>query len=146
MTNIHKREVVSTRYVIALKGKGVLDISAKDNNVGPGKELWEVIGEVDGIQNVDYEDNYIYVEIDIGYDTEDTWKLIYDLINQYLPIDWCRWLREIKDKMTDLEKGLCSIKEELRATDKGYMSPELQNVHTALHKLINLVMKITKVK
>jgi len=46
--------------------------------------------------------------------------------------------------MTDLEKELCFIKEELRAGDKGYnMSPELQNVHTALHKLINIVIKIT---
>jgi len=49
--------------------------------------------------------------------------------------------------MTDLEEELCLIKEELRASDKGYnMSPELQNIHTALHKLINIVRKIVNKK
>ncbi len=146
MTNICTKEVVSTRYAIALKDKVLLDIMRKDNNVEKGHELWEALGEIQGVRGDDYDGafgNYIYIEIDIEYDTEDTWKLIYDLINQYLPVDWCRWLRETKDKMTDLEKGLCSIKEELRATDKGYnMTPELQNVHTSLHKLINIVRKI----
>ena len=45
--------------------------------------------------------------------------------------------------MTDLERELCSIKEELRADDREYnMSPELQNIHTALHKLINIAIKM----
>ena len=49
--------------------------------------------------------------------------------------------------MTDLEEELCLIKEELRASDKGYnMSPELQNIHTAIHKLINAIMKAESTK
>jgi len=86
MTKIQTREVVSTRYAILLKNKVILDIIRKDSNVEKGQELWETIGEIQGVRGDDYDGafgNYIYVEIDIEYDTKDTWKLIYNLINQY---------------------------------------------------------------
>jgi len=87
MTNICiKKEAVSIKYAISLKDRVLLDIMHKDIDVEEGQGLWETIGEVDGVQDVDYDGhfgNYIYVEIDKEHDTKGTWKLIYDLINQY---------------------------------------------------------------
>jgi len=60
---------------------------AKDRNVEKGQELWETVGKVDGVENIDYDGhfgNYIYIEVDTEHDTKDTWKLIYDLINGYV--------------------------------------------------------------
>ena len=88
MTNICiKKEAMSIKYAVSLKDRVLLDIMHKDIDVeNMDQELWAIIEKVDGVQDVDYDwdfGNYIYVEIDIEYDTEDTWKLIYDLINQY---------------------------------------------------------------
>jgi len=133
------REATATKYTIALEDNVLLEIMDKDRDIGVGKELWETIGKIDGVQDVDYDGHFgnnIYVTVDTRHDTEGTWKLIYGLINQYITTE--------KDEMTDLEKELCFIKEELRGGDKGYhMSPELQAIHMAIHKLINIVIKIT---
>ena len=90
---IHTREVVSTKYAIDLKKDktvlDIIDIIRKDGRAGFKQELWEIIGKVDGVIDVDYDGhfgNYIYVEIDTERDTKDTWKLIYKLINQYSTI------------------------------------------------------------
>ena len=79
--------VASTKYVIALKDKALLDIMDRDMNIEIGQSLWETIGKIDGIIDVDYDGhfgNYIYVEVDIEHDTKDTWKLICGLINEYI--------------------------------------------------------------
>lgn len=88
MTNIcTKKEAVAIKYAISLKDEVILDIIHKDIDVeNIGQELWSVI-KVLGVQDVDYDaafGNYIYVTISTEHDTEDTWKLIYDLINQYV--------------------------------------------------------------
>jgi len=83
-----KKEVVSIKYAVSLKDRVILDIMHKDIDFeNMDQELWSIIEKVDGVQDVDYDGvygNYIYIIIDIEYDTEDTWKLIYDLINQHI--------------------------------------------------------------
>jgi len=80
--------IVSTKYAIALKGETLLlDIMIKDRNIETGQALWETIGRIDGIIDIDYDGHFgnnIYIEIDIEHDTKDTWKLICGLINKYV--------------------------------------------------------------
>ena len=81
------KEVTSIKYVIGLKDKALLDIIYRDNDAEEAdQQLWETIGLIDGVQDVDYDGhfgNYIYIEVDKEHDTEATWKSIYDLINSY---------------------------------------------------------------
>ena len=84
---IKSNEIVSIKYAIGLEDKTVLDIAIKDMNVKAGETLWEILGKIDGVRDVDYDGhfgNYIYIEIDEDNNTPATWELIYNLINNYL--------------------------------------------------------------
>ena len=79
--------VTSTKYAIALKDKALIDIMDRDRIIEPGQELWETIGKIDGVREVDYDGHFgnnIYIEVAIAHDTKDTWKLICGLINEYV--------------------------------------------------------------
>lgn len=82
------KEVIATSYAVALRDGTVLDIDARgDISVELYQTLYTVIGKIKGVRDTDYDGhfgNYMYIEIDIKYDTEDTWKLIYDSINNYI--------------------------------------------------------------
>lgn len=89
MANICTKKVISTKYAIALEDGALGNIIHKDSLAEEiDQELWGAIGLLDGVQDVDYDGHFgncIWIEIATEYDTEATWKLIYDLINQYTP-------------------------------------------------------------
>jgi len=84
---IKSKELASSKYVIALKKGTLLKILDKENQVEDYNELWVILENINGVSGVEYNGhfgNYIYLEIKKEHDSSNTWRSIYDVINNYI--------------------------------------------------------------
>lgn len=82
---IISRKVVSTNYTIILEEGAMLNILTTDGTK-PIATLWYLLGEIDGVLDVDYDGHFgnnIYLEVSVDHDTKETWKSICETINNY---------------------------------------------------------------
>lgn len=82
---ITARKAISTNYVLDIPAEKLSAIMFKDNEVP--SPLYLLLTDIDGVFNVDYDGHFgphICMTLDIESESEDVWKVIYEIIENYL--------------------------------------------------------------
>lgn len=82
---ITARKVMSANYMLDISAKELLVIMAKDRETK--YPLYILLGSIDGISKVNYVGHFgphIYLTLDTEHESKDVWKVIYEIIENYL--------------------------------------------------------------
>lgn len=82
---ITARKPISTNYILDIIPKKLTDIMTKDRKTK--YPLYILLESVDGVSKINYNGylgSHIYLTLDTEYENKDTWKAVYEIIENYL--------------------------------------------------------------